>query len=128
MQKAGANNIVVGSLGATGTLIVNGGQVLNNGNLWLGESPTAVATLYLNGGLIQATQVRQNNNGGLPTTPGIAYFNGGTLQASASSADFLQGTIISMVMSNGLVLDDSGFTLSIGAAALQEGDGLAAVS
>jgi autotransporter-associated beta strand protein len=122
IQKNGGGNVVVGSLNATGTLIVNGGQLLNNSELWLGESPAAVATLYLNGGLIQATQVRQNNNGGLPTTLGTAYFNGGTLQASASSANFLQGTIISMVMSNGLILDDGGFTLSIGASALQAGD------
>jgi autotransporter-associated beta strand protein len=122
VQKTGGGNIVVGSLNATGTLIVNGGQVLNSSELWLGESPAAVATLYLNGGLLQATDIRQNNNGGLPTVLGTAYFNGGTLQASASSANFLQGTIISMVMSNGLILDDGGFTLSIGASALQAGD------
>ena len=122
VQKAGANNIVVGSLGSSGTLIVNGGQVLNNGNLWLGESPTAVASLHLNGGLVQATQVRENNSGGLPTAPGVAYFNGGTLQATASSASFIQD-ITSEVMSNGLVLDDGGFTLSIGSAEpLQAGD------
>jgi autotransporter-associated beta strand protein len=124
IQKTGGGNVVVGSLNATGTLIVNGGQLLNNSELWLGESPAAVATLYLNGGLLQATDIRQNNSGGLPTVLGTAYFNGGTLQASASSADFIQGTIISMVMSNGLILDDGGFTLSIGASALQAGDGL----
>jgi autotransporter-associated beta strand protein len=123
VEKAGANNIVVGSLGATGTLIVNGGQVLNSGNLWLGEGSTAVATLYLNGGLIQATQVRENNSGGLPNTPGVAYFNGGTLQATASSASFIQD-ITSEVMSNGLVLDDNGNTLSLVTSPLQNpGDG-----
>ena len=121
IQKTGGNNIVVGSLGATGSLTVNGGQVLNNGNLWLGESPGAVASLYLNGGLIQATQVRENNSGGLPTTAGVAYFNGGTLQASANSGSFIQD-IVPMVMSNGVVLDDNGFTLSIGLSALQAGD------
>ena len=117
VQKTGANNIVVGSVGATGTLIVNGGQVLNNGMLWLGENTGANAYLYLNGGLIQATQVRPNG-----TTPAnsIAYFNGGTLQATASSSDYLQSS--SMVMSNGLVLDDNGFTLNIASQALTAGD------
>src|ERR1019366_5756010 len=62
VQKAGANNIVVGSAGATGTLIVNGGQVLNNGALWLGDGSTANATLYLNGGLIQATSIIPNGS------------------------------------------------------------------
>lgn len=122
VQKAGANNIVLGSIGATGTLIVNGGQVLNNGMLWLGENSTANGYLYLNGGLVQATQVRFNiNNGGAGPLNSIAYFNGGTLQATASSSNYIQVT--SMVMSNGLVLDDNGFTLSIGQAALQDGDG-----
>ncbi|MBW8864845.1 MAG: autotransporter-associated beta strand repeat-containing protein, partial [Verrucomicrobia bacterium] len=119
VQKAGANNIVVGSLGATGYLYVNGGQVLNNGNLWLGENTGANAYLYLNGGLIQATQVRPN--GTTPTTY-IAYFNGGTLQATASSTNYLQ--VFCNVMSKGLVLDDNGFTLSIGGATLSDGDGM----
>jgi autotransporter-associated beta strand protein len=121
VQKAGANVVVVGSLGATGTLIMNGGQLLNNSELWLGESPTAVATLYLNGGLLQANDIRPNNNGGLPTVTPLAFFNGGTLQATASSANFLQ--VQSEIMSNGLVLDDNGFTLSIGAEVLLNGDG-----
>jgi autotransporter-associated beta strand protein len=122
VQKAGANNIVVGSLGAIGTLIVNGGQVLNDNELWLGENPTAVANLYLNGGLLQATDVRPNSTGaGTPTTTPVAFFNGGTLQATASATNFLQ--VQCEVMSNGFVLDDNGFTLSIGGAVLQDGDG-----
>lgn len=121
VQKAGANVVVVGSLGATGTLIMNGGQLLNNAEFWLGESPSAVANLYLNGGVLQANDIRPNNNGGLPTVTPVAYFNGGTLQATASSTAFLQ--VQCEVMSNGLVLDDNGFTLSLGAAALLDGDG-----
>ena len=120
VQKAGVNNLVIGSLGATGTLIVNGGQVLNNGNLWLGEGTGANAALYLNGGLLQATQVRVNG-----TTPAssVAYFNGGTLQATAASTAFITN-ITCEVMSNGLVLDDGGFTLSIDPTEpLQAGDG-----
>jgi autotransporter-associated beta strand protein len=122
VQKSGANNIVVGSLGATGNLIVNGGRVLNDNDLWLGESPTAVATLHLNGGLIQADVVRPNDNGGLPSVTPIAYFNGGTLQATANSFEFLQ-VVQCQVMSNGFILDDNGFTLSLGGTTLNDGDG-----
>jgi fibronectin-binding autotransporter adhesin len=111
-----ANNLVVGALGATGTLIVNGGQVLNSQALWLGQNASGSGTLYLNGGLVQARVVQPNNT---PATS-IAYFNGGTLQAVTKNADFLQ--VSSMVMSNGLVLDDNGYSVSISSQALQSGD------
>jgi fibronectin-binding autotransporter adhesin len=114
---AGANNIWVGAQGGTGTLIVNGGQVLNSQGLVLGQNIPGSGTLYLNGGLVQATAVLANNT---PTTS-IAYFNGGTLQATTNSGDFLQG-ITANVMSNGLVLDDGGFAVSISAVSLGAGD------
>jgi autotransporter-associated beta strand protein len=109
VQKAGTNNIVVGSLGATGTLTVNGGQVLNNGMLYVGENAGANAVVNLNGGLLQATQVRTNG-----TTPNssVINFNGGTLQATAASTDFIQG-VTANVQNGGLVLDDGGFILSL---------------
>lgn len=113
--KNGGGNIVLGSLGGSGTLIVNGGQVLNNSMLWLGENTGASGYLYLNGGLVQATQVRPTG-----TTPAasVAYFNGGTLQASAASDDFIQST--AWVQSKGLVLDDGGFGVTLATAPLQE--------
>jgi fibronectin-binding autotransporter adhesin len=111
-----ANNLFVGALGGTGTLIVNGGQVLNSQALVLGQNATGSGTLYLNGGLVQATLLFPNNT---PATS-IAYFNGGTLQAVTNNADFLQ--VSSMVMSNGLVLDDNGYSVSISSQALQSGD------
>lgn len=110
------NNLFVGGLGGTGTLIVNGGQVLNSQALVLGQNTPGSGTLYLNGGLVQATVVQPNNT---PTTS-IAYFNGGALQAVTNSTDFLQ--VSSMVMSNGLVLDDGGFAVTINSTALQPGD------
>jgi autotransporter-associated beta strand protein len=121
VQKAGANQLVIGSLGATGRLIVNGGQVLNNGDLWLGEGPSGNGTLFLNGGLVQADVIRPNNNGGLPTnsTASTANFNGGTLQATGSSPDFLQST--ALILTNGLILDDGGFTIDISSHALLSG-------
>ena len=112
----GPNELIVGDAGGTGTLTVNGGQVLNSQALWLGQGAGASGTLYLNGGLVQATVVQPNST---PTTS-IAYFNGGALQAVTNSADFLQ--VSSLVMSNGLVLDDNGYSVSISSEALQSGD------
>lgn len=110
VSKQGGGNVVIGSLGATGTLIVNGGQLLNNANLWLGENTGANATLRLNGGLVQATQVRGNGTG---IASSVAYFNGGTLQASAASADFIQSPTVGAISAGGLVLDNNGFDLTI---------------
>ncbi|HEU6449308.1 MAG TPA: autotransporter-associated beta strand repeat-containing protein [Verrucomicrobiae bacterium] len=107
VQKSGGNNIVVGSLSATGKLIVNDGQVLNNGNLWIGENAGAYAEVYLNGGLIQATQVRPN--GTLPAGSYL-YFNGGTLQATASSSTFI--TNVTVFVENGGIIDANGFNIS----------------
>lgn len=121
VQKTGANNIVVGSLGATGTLTVNGGQVLNNGMLWVGEAPFANATVNLNGGLLQATQVRTNYNGGAPSSS-VLNFNGGTLQASAASANFL-AVYAANVQNGGLTLDDGGFVISVAQPLLNAGTG-----
>src|SRR5207302_1929814 len=70
-----ANNLIVGGLGGVGTTIVNGGQVLTSQGLVLGQNAPGSGTLWLNGGLVQATLVFPNNT---PTTS-IAYFNGGTL-------------------------------------------------
>lgn len=113
-----ANDLFVGGVGGTGTLTVNGGEVLNSQALVLGQNPTGSGTLNLNGGLVQATVVQPNNS---PATS-VANFNGGTLQAVTNSTDFIQVT--SMIMSNGLVLDDGGFAVSIVSQALQPGDGL----
>jgi autotransporter-associated beta strand protein len=111
------NNLFIGGGGGTGTLIVNGGQVLNSQALVLGDGTGAGGTLQLNGGLVQATQVRPN---GTPTTS-IANFNGGTLQAVTNSADFIFST--AMVQSGGAVLDDNGFAIHIASQSFQEDSG-----
>jgi autotransporter-associated beta strand protein len=106
VQKAGANNIVVGSLAATGLLVVNGGQVLNNNNLWLGENTGAHGTLQLNGGLIQANQIRAN---GSAPTASQAFFNGGILQCTGSNTNFIQSPVQVVIQAGGMVFDDAGF-------------------
>jgi autotransporter-associated beta strand protein len=117
VQKTGGGNFVVGSLGGSGTVIVNGGQILNNANLWLGEDAGANATLYLNGGLVQATQIRIQ--GGAPATS-IAYFNGGTLQATAASTDFIPAPTIGVIQAGGLVFDNNGFDITINSTLVED--------
>jgi autotransporter-associated beta strand protein len=111
-----ANNIVVGGLAnGVGTLIVNGGQVLNTQGLTISQATGSSGLFYLNGGSVQATALVTGD-----ATSATNFFNGGTLVAATNSGDFIQ--VASMVMSNGLVLDDGGFTVSILSAALQSGD------
>ncbi len=110
INKTGGGNIIAGSLGATGTIIVNGGQVLNNSMLLLGENATANGTLRLNGGLIQATQIRSF---GVAPLSSVAYFNGGTLQAVAASADFIMTPSIGAISAGGLNFDNNGFDITI---------------
>lgn len=116
VSRAGANDIIVGSLGATGNLIVNSGQVLNTSSLLLGENGGS-GTLHLNGGLIQADLVRPNG-----TTPATSLidFNGGTLQATASTNDFIQTGTTAQVQSGGAVIDDGGNAISLTSTALSE--------
>jgi autotransporter-associated beta strand protein len=116
VTKTGGGNIVIGSLNATGLLEVNGGQILNNSMLWLGENASANATLRLNGGLIQATQIRPNN----AVASSIAYFNGGTVQASDSSADFIV-TTTPYIQSGGLIFDTQAFVVTNAAALVEDG-------
>ncbi len=111
------NNLVVGGAGASGTMTMNGGLVIDGQDVWLGQNAGASGTLNLNGGVLQANTIA--NSGGPAIS--VANFNGGTLRAGTNNPSFLQ--VSSMIMSNGLVLDDNGFTLNIVASPLQAGDG-----
>jgi autotransporter-associated beta strand protein len=111
-----ANNIDIGGLGGgTGTLIVNGGQVLNSQAVTVAQGAGSTGSFFLNGGLVQASGILTGS-----ATTSTNYFNGGTLQANTNSIDFIQVTS-SLIMSNGLVLDDGGFTLT-NSVGLQPGD------
>jgi autotransporter-associated beta strand protein len=123
VTKTGGGNVVIGSLNATGLLEINGGQFLNNSMLWLGENASANATLQLNGGLVQATQIRPN---GATPASSVAYFNGGILQASAGSDDFFGTNATSArttlnISSGGLVFDTQAFGVTNQSDLLEDG-------
>jgi len=95
ITKTGTNgNIIVGSLGGNGTWNMNGGLVLNNSLLLLGEGSNT-GIFDLNGGTVQASGI--GNNGSSST--GYLYFNGGVLQASAGNGNFFANS------SNGTAAD-----------------------
>ena len=112
IQKYTANgDIIMGSLGGTGTMTVNGGTVANSSAIWLGEDSTGRGTLNLNGGLVQATQVTRAQ-----TTAGasaIVNFNGGTLQATTNQPIFLSIDQANVQAGNAII-DDGGNAIVIG--------------
>jgi autotransporter-associated beta strand protein len=110
----GINCIDVGAQGANGRLIVNGGQVLNDQPLYLGDGATSSGTLQLNGGSVRASVVQPN---GTPLLSAI-YFNGGTLQAATNTGDFILSS--AFVQSGGAVIDDGGKAVSLVLQGLQE--------
>jgi autotransporter-associated beta strand protein len=107
IQKYGGGNIIIGSLGGTGTLTVNGGTLNNNAQLLLAESATGKGFFNLNGGVVQATALARfgGNNA-------VTRFNGGTLQATANSTNFISGLNSALIQAGGFVLDDAGFALT----------------
>lgn len=104
-----ANSIDVGAQGSTGTMTVNGGQVLNDEPLYLGDGAGSEGTLNLNGGLVQASQVTANAS----PASSIANFNGGILQAATNNADFIDLTTEGNIQTGGLILDDGGWDIHL---------------
>ena len=124
VNKTGGGGIVLGSIGGTGTWTHNGGTINNNTALILGEHAAGTGTLsgsgtfYLNGGLVQATQVRAGTSWNPGTVIGTFYFNGGTLQATAASTDYMTtagagATLAVLVQSKGAVIDTNNFDVTI---------------
>ncbi len=117
IQKYGAGNIVLGSLGGNGTLTVNSGTIYDNAGLNLGETVGQGQGFFnLNGGLVQALSV--GNLGGLSA---VARFNGGTLQSISNNATFMTGLSQALVQSGGAVIDDGGYTIGVNQALLNDG-------
>jgi fibronectin-binding autotransporter adhesin len=109
IEKHGWGTVVLGSLGGSGTLTVNGGLLLNDTNIWLGESAGGKGYLNLNGGCTQARAITRAT-----TTAGSvaqARFNGGILQATENQTNYL-AVDQALVQTGGLVFDDAGFTVT----------------
>jgi autotransporter-associated beta strand protein len=96
----------------TSVINVMGGVVTNTAavgiNLnWMGNTNN-YGFLNLNGGLVQATAV----TGGANNTR--VAFNGGTLRASTNSTTFLTGLAGVKIFNGGAIVDDGGYTITIG--------------
>jgi autotransporter-associated beta strand protein len=96
----------------TSVINVMGGVVTNTAavgiNLnWMGNTNN-YGILNLNGGLVQATAV----TGGANNTR--VAFNGGTLRASTNSTTFLTGLAGVKIFNGGAIVDDGGYTITIG--------------
>jgi autotransporter-associated beta strand protein len=108
-----------------GTLTVSGTGALNCGILDISRSILSgtIGVVNLNGGTITVSRVGTATANQLTTSTGSAAtfnFNGGTLKASASAANFFQGSTVapiipinSIVKAGGAIIDDGGFTISI---------------
>jgi len=111
VAKRGANHVIIGSLGGTGTLTINGGYFSNNASVFLGESATGRGFLTMNGGWLQAARICRMEGYGGPGIEAVARFNGGLLQAIAGHADFID-LDQALVQAGGLILDDAGYALT----------------
>jgi autotransporter-associated beta strand protein len=108
-----------------GTLTVSGTGALNCGILDVSRSILSgtIGVVNLNGGTITASRVGTATANQLATSTGSQAtfnFNGGTLTASASAANFFQGStaapiipISAIVKAGGAIIDDGGFAISI---------------
>ena len=138
--SGGTMNIGVGNGNGTfylasrdqGSLTVSGSGALNCVTLDIsrnanGNTRGAVGVVNLNGGTIACSRVgtaTANSQTG-PASSGVSpsanfNFNGGTLKATASSANFYQGSIVAPVIpitttvkAGGAIVDDGGFAITM---------------
>ena len=84
------------------------------GGLTLAGQPTANCTLNLDGGTLVVGSILKGNG------TGNLNFNGGTLKSSRSLATFVTGLTAAKVKAGGAVIDDGGFSITIGQALLTD--------
>lgn len=122
--NGGSRTLVVnngGAAGVTGVLTIAGGSAAIS-NLQLGATGNAgEAIVNLEGGTLYANIIKGSGAGANKTF----NFNGGTLAPLASRGDFLQGLTRANVYTNGAIIDNGGFDVTIGQA-LEHGEGLGA--
>ncbi len=143
LSTAGSTNLdLLGNAGATGTLIVNGGNYVNVKGLALDFTGASTGVLTVSAGtanilavyLANSTGSGETNiatggsatvnlDGGILTTGKIFAgnanaistfnFNGGTLQAGNSTTTFMGGLTVANVRNGGANIDSNGKTLTI---------------
>ena len=143
LTKLGAGNVILGSLGGTGTFTQTGGTVnVQSGNTLLGEDAGASGTYTITGGTANLRDVilsqrgsgsgTFNLDGGTVTTnrvrragTGIATlnFNGGTLRAAGSNPVFMEGVTAANVKGRGARVDTNGHDVTINQPLLDGGGG-----
>ncbi|HOX02119.1 MAG TPA: autotransporter-associated beta strand repeat-containing protein [Candidatus Paceibacterota bacterium] len=109
-QTNATTDLIVGEEG-NGTLTVSGtGLVKLEGRLRLGNSPTAVSAVNLDGGTIVTRQVWTAAPGGASSF----IFNGGTLVAGPdASSDFMSGISGAYLGAGGIRIDTAGNDIAI---------------
>jgi fibronectin-binding autotransporter adhesin len=134
INKITGGNFAIGS-GGSGTLNQYGGSITNSANpgiTYLGEASgngiwnmyggtahlgllqfcqggNGSGTLYLNGGLLNVSEV----NCGVAGANGAFFFNGGTLQANEDNLNFFSGLGATYIDAGGAVIDSQGFNVTM---------------
>jgi autotransporter-associated beta strand protein len=133
LNKLGAGNLIVGSLGGVGTFTQTGGAVnVQSGNTLLGEDAGALGTYTITGGSANLGEIilSQRGTGGgafnldggavtaarvgrAGTGAGTFNFNGGTLKAARDNADLLANLTAANVKTRGAVIDTNNLTVTL---------------
>ena len=125
------NWLAVGRAGGTGVLTISGTGLVQktdtDGSLEITNagSTTASGIVNLDGGTLRVNNIA--SSGGTGSTARF-FFNGGTLKPTVDNGNFLSGNVVPIVKSGGVVIDTSGFNISINPAltadAVSTGGGL----
>jgi len=120
-QTNPGGEFIVGRDGDGVMTISGSGRVLasaTTGVLLGAASSSAVATVNLNGGVLEATRVRKGDG-----VTGVLNLNSGTLRAGTGAvSDFVTGSTTVNVLAGGAVIDTNGQSVTI-AATLADGGG-----
>lgn len=99
---------------ASGSMAVRTIQFGNSG-----AAANGLGAINLNGGTLSVEVIRRLAS--LPaTTDTEINFNGGTLQALSNRTDFLQGLTRANISTNGAIIDNNGFSVTIGQSLLHD--------
>ncbi|MBK1825876.1 beta strand repeat-containing protein [Haloferula rosea] len=99
----GDSRILVGAFGdGTGSLNVSGTAEVDAGSIVLGESPTAVGTVNLDGGVLITDLIK---TGGAAAGTQTLNLNGGTIRAASNVTDLISGNLPSNLLAGGVTFD-----------------------